>query len=107
MKYRGSSLRHQAWLSSSARSKAFAERKEKRVSPTRPNRMTPPKAAKTMAEISNEYSAENPLYIVALGAITNVASAALLNPKMKERVVIERQRQIHVFQNCSHKNSRL
>ena len=44
---------------------------------------------------------------VALGAITNVASAALLNPKMKERVVIERQRQIHVFQNCSHKNSRL
>jgi inosine-uridine nucleoside N-ribohydrolase len=42
-----------------------------------------------MADMANEYSPENPLYIVAIGAITNVASAILLNPKaMKENTVI-------------------
>ena len=34
-------------------------------------------AAKDLAERVNSYSPENPLYIVAIGAITNVASAIL------------------------------
>lgn len=45
-------------------------------------------SAKYMANICNEYSTEKPLYIVAIGAITNVASALLLNPEMKERAVV-------------------
>ena len=45
-------------------------------------------AAKLMAELARRYSPEHPLYIVAIGAITNVASAFLLNPEMKENVVV-------------------
>lgn len=45
-------------------------------------------AAQFMAEAAKEYSPEKPLYIVAIGAITNVASALLLNPEMKETCVI-------------------
>lgn len=45
-------------------------------------------AADFMAKLANEYSPERPLYIVAIGAITNVASAILKNPKMKENCVI-------------------
>ena len=45
-------------------------------------------AADFMAELANNYSPENPLYIVAIGAITNVASAILKNPEMKEKCVI-------------------
>ena len=45
-------------------------------------------AAKFMAEYANNYTSDNPLYIIAIGAITNVASAFLLNPEMKERTVV-------------------
>ncbi len=45
-------------------------------------------AADFIAELSNSYSPENPLYIVAIGAITNVASAVLKNPAMIENTVI-------------------
>ena len=45
-------------------------------------------AARFMAEKADEYSAQKPLYIVAIGAISNVASAFLLNPSMKEKTVI-------------------
>lgn len=45
-------------------------------------------AAQFMADLANNYSPENPLYIVAIGAITNVASAVLLNPAMKENAVL-------------------
>lgn len=45
-------------------------------------------AAKFMTEKAKNYSPENPLYIVAIGAITNVASALLLSPEMKENTVI-------------------
>lgn len=45
-------------------------------------------AAIDLANRANEYSPENPLYVVAIGAITNVASAILLNPKMIENTVI-------------------
>jgi len=45
-------------------------------------------AADYMAELANHYCPEKPLYIVAIGAITNVASAILKNPKMTENCVI-------------------
>ncbi len=55
-----------------------------------PNETTPIEshAADFMANLANKYSAENPLYIVAIGAITNVASAILKNPKMIENCVV-------------------
>jgi inosine-uridine nucleoside N-ribohydrolase len=45
-------------------------------------------AAEFMANLANNYTPENPLYIVAIGAITNVASAILKNPQMKENCVV-------------------
>lgn len=48
----------------------------------------PSPAADFIANAANAYSPENPLYIVAIGAITNVASAILKNPKVKENCVI-------------------
>ena len=44
-------------------------------------------AAAFLAELSRQYSAEQPLYIVSIGAITNLASALLLDPTMTERIV--------------------
>lgn len=45
-------------------------------------------AAQDLAERAMGYSAEKPLYVVAIGAITNVASAILLNPCIAENIVI-------------------
>lgn len=45
-------------------------------------------AALDLSNRINSYSPENPLYIVAIGAITNVASAMLLNPKLAENAVV-------------------
>ena len=45
-------------------------------------------AADFIANAANEYSPEKPLYIVAIGAITNVASAILKNPAVKENCVV-------------------
>lgn len=45
-------------------------------------------AADFLANLAEEYSPENPLYIVAIGAITNVASAIIKNPNIKENCVI-------------------
>ena len=45
-------------------------------------------AARFLAELANEYSPERPLYIAAIGAITNVASAFLMNPAMAENCVV-------------------
>ena len=45
-------------------------------------------AAEKLAELAMEYSPENPLYIVAIGAITNVASALLLKSEITDRIVI-------------------
>lgn len=55
-----------------------------------PDEITPVEspAADYMANLASEYSPENPLYIVAIGAITNVASAILKNPEMKENCVV-------------------
>lgn len=55
-----------------------------------PDEQTPVEspAADFMAELANHYCPEKPLYIVAIGAIPNVASAILKNPQMKENCVI-------------------
>lgn len=45
-------------------------------------------AARRLVELSREYSAEYPLYVVAIGAITNVASAYLLDPTLADRIVL-------------------
>ena len=45
-------------------------------------------AARDLAARVENYSPENPLYVVAIGAITNVASAVLLNPKVAENAVL-------------------
>lgn len=55
-----------------------------------PDETTPveSEAADFMASLADQYSPENPLYIVAIGAITNVAAAILKNPKMIENCVV-------------------
>lgn len=55
-----------------------------------PDETTPveSEAAEFMANLAEKYSPENPLYIIAIGAITNVASAILKNPNMKENCVV-------------------
>ena len=45
-------------------------------------------AARDLAERAKSYSTENPLYVVAIGAITNVASAILLNPDVAQNTVV-------------------
>ncbi|MBQ9806734.1 MAG: nucleoside hydrolase [Clostridia bacterium] len=45
-------------------------------------------AARDLAERAKHYTPENPLYVVAIGAITNVASAILLEPKVAENTVL-------------------
>lgn len=45
-------------------------------------------AAEFLANLAKCYSPENPLYIVCIGAITNLASAMLKNPEMKETTVV-------------------
>lgn len=45
-------------------------------------------AAEDLAKRAVNYSPENPLYVVAIGAITNVASAILLNPEIAENIVV-------------------
>lgn len=45
-------------------------------------------AAEFLCDVAENYAPEKPLYIVAIGAITNVASAILKNPKVKENCVL-------------------
>jgi inosine-uridine nucleoside N-ribohydrolase len=45
-------------------------------------------AARDLATRVEDYSPEHPLYVVAIGAITNVASAILLNPRVAENTVV-------------------
>ena len=45
-------------------------------------------AARDLAKRVEDYSPEHPLYVVAIGAITNIASAILLNPKVSENAVV-------------------
>ena len=45
-------------------------------------------AARDLAERAMRYTPEKPLYVVAIGAITNVASAILLKPEIVDRIVV-------------------
>lgn len=45
-------------------------------------------AARDMVERALAHTPENPLYIITIGAITNVASALLMEPRIIDRVVI-------------------
>ncbi|MDR1418913.1 MAG: nucleoside hydrolase [Treponema sp.] len=45
-------------------------------------------AARVLAELAMNYTEERPLYVIAIGAITNVASAILMKPEIVNRVVI-------------------
>ena len=45
-------------------------------------------AARNLIERAMTYSAENPLYVVAIGAITNVSSAILMKPEIIDRIVV-------------------
>ena len=45
-------------------------------------------AARDLAERAMRYTPEKPLYVVAIGAITNVASALLLKREIAERMVV-------------------
>ena len=45
-------------------------------------------AAKDLCERAEGYSSENPLYVVSIGAITNIASALLMKPEIKDKIVV-------------------
>ncbi len=45
-------------------------------------------AAHDLVERAKAYTEENPLYVVAIGAITNVASALLLDPSIADKIVV-------------------
>ena len=45
-------------------------------------------AARRLVELAMERSPEKPLYVLAIGAITNVASALLMEPEIKNRMVL-------------------
>lgn len=45
-------------------------------------------AAEKLTTLAMEYTPQKPLYVVAIGAITNVASAILLKPEITDRIVI-------------------
>ncbi len=45
-------------------------------------------AAEHLAHLADQYSKERRLYIISIGAITNVASAFLMNPSMKDHCVV-------------------
>ena len=45
-------------------------------------------AAEHLVQLAMQYTAEKPLYVVAIGAITNIASAILMQPEIAERMVV-------------------
>lgn len=45
-------------------------------------------AALHLCKLAMNYSPQKPLYVVAIGAITNIASAILLKPEIKENIVV-------------------
>lgn len=45
-------------------------------------------AAEDLVRRAKKYSPENPLYVIAIGAITNVASAILMDPEIAENIVV-------------------
>lgn len=53
-----------------------------------PNVPVESEAARDLVERAMKSSSEDPLYVVAIGAISNIASAILLEPKIIERIVV-------------------
>lgn len=45
-------------------------------------------AAQRLVELAREHTPDNPLYVIAIAAITNVASALLMDPTIRDNVVI-------------------
>ena len=45
-------------------------------------------AARRLVELAMQYTPEHPLYVVAIGCITNVASAILMQPAITDRIVL-------------------
>lgn len=45
-------------------------------------------AARHLASLAMQYTKDAPLYVIAIGAITNVASALLMQPEIAERMVV-------------------
>jgi len=45
-------------------------------------------AAFSLSELAMQYSPEKPLYVISIGAITNIASAVLMKPQIIDRIVI-------------------
>jgi purine nucleosidase len=54
----------------------------------RENRPVESEAVEDLITRSREYSSEKRLYVVAIGAITNIASAIMIEPSMVERIVV-------------------
>ena len=48
----------------------------------------PSPAASHLCTLAGQYTPEHPLYVVAIGAITNLASALLMDPGISDRIVI-------------------
>ena len=55
-----------------------------------PDEVTPVRspAAEDLCRRAKDYSPERPLYVVAIGAITNIASALLMDPSIKDSIVV-------------------
>jgi inosine-uridine nucleoside N-ribohydrolase len=45
-------------------------------------------AALHLAELANNYNAQKPLYVVSIGALSNVISAIMLNPEIINKIVV-------------------
>lgn len=45
-------------------------------------------AARELIRLSRSYSQDNPLYVIAIATITNIASAILMDPTIKNRIVV-------------------
>ena len=45
-------------------------------------------AAEHLVKLAENYSSDNPLYVAAIGAITNIASAILLKPEIIDNIVV-------------------
>jgi inosine-uridine nucleoside N-ribohydrolase len=45
-------------------------------------------AAEHLVKLASQYNSDNPLYVVAIGAITNIASAILIEPEIINNIVI-------------------
>lgn len=45
-------------------------------------------AVQNLIHLSHAYDCDNPLYVIAIGAITNIASALLIAPSIRENIVV-------------------